>query len=289
MISSRNCNAMTDFRAYRSILYLPAANARAIEKARTLASDAVILDLEDAVAPDAKPDARQAAAAAVRAGGWGRRDVTIRVNGLDTAWSADDFAAAVAAGAAAIVVPKVASAEEAAEAVRRAAGTPVWAMIETPRGVQTVDAIADVAGVAALLVGAADLEKDLRCRVAADRAEIQYALQRIVIAARASGKFAFDGVHTDINDPDGFAAVCHQGLALGFDGKTLIHPSQIEIANRIFAPSEADIAQARRIIDAYETARSEGRGVATLGTKMVEVLHVEQARRTLAIAEAIAG
>jgi citrate lyase beta subunit len=280
---------MTDFRPLRSILYLPAANARAIEKARGLDADAVILDLEDAVAPDTKPAARDAAKAAVLAGGWGRREVAIRVNGLDTVWSADDFAAAVAAGADAIVVPKVSSADAAVEACRRAHGIAVWAMIETPRGVQAVDDIADVAGVHALLVGAADLEKDLRCRVGSDRAEIQYALQRILIAARASGKLAFDGVHVDISDPAGFEAVCRQALAMGFDGKTLIHPGQIDAANRIFAPGDDDIAHARAIIAAYEAARAEGRGVATLGTKMVEVLHVEQAKRTLAIAEAIGG
>jgi citrate lyase subunit beta/citryl-CoA lyase len=278
---------MTDYRPRRSILYLPAANARAIEKARGLDADAVILDLEDAVAPDAKPAARDAAKAAVLAGGWGRREVAIRVNGLDTEWSADDFEAAVAAGANAIVVPKVNNADAAVEACRRAQDIAVWAMIETPRGVQAVDDIADVEGVHALLVGAADLEKDLRCRVGPDRAEIQYALQRILIAARASGKFAFDGVHVDINDPTGFETVCRQALAMGFDGKTLIHPSQIDAANRIFAPGDDDVARARAIIAAYEAARAEGRGVATLGTKMVEVLHVEQAKRTLAIAEAI--
>lgn len=275
-------------RPRRSILYLPAANARAIEKARDLDCDCVILDLEDAVAPDAKPAAREAAKAALLAGGWGRREVAVRVNGLDTIWCADDFAAAVAAGADAIVVPKVDSAADASEAVRRAAGTAVWSMIETPRGVQAVDAIAAVDGIEALLVGAADLEKDLRCRVGPDRNEIAYALQRIVMAARASARLAFDGVHTDINDPAGFEMVCKQGLMLGFDGKTLIHPSQIAAANRIFSPTDDDIAYALRIIAAFEAARAEGRGVATLGNKMVEVLHVEQARRTLAIAAAAA-
>lgn len=280
---------MTDYRPRRSILYLPAANPRAIEKARGLDCDCVILDLEDAVAPDAKPAARAAAAAALLAGGWGHREVAIRVNGLDTEWSEADFAAAAESGAAAIVVPKVGNADTAVAAARYASGIPVWAMIETPRGVQAVDDIADVEGVHALLVGAADLEKDLRCRVGHDRAEIQYALQRILIAARASGKLVFDSVHADISDPGGFELVCSQGVALGFDGKTLIHPSQIDAANRIFSPSAEDVDYARRVIGAYEEARAKGRGVATLGTRMIEVLHVEQARRTLACAKVTSG
>lgn len=278
---------MTDFRAYRSVLYLPASNARAIEKARTLDADAVILDLEDAVAPDAKVAARAAAAAAVSAGGWGDRAVAIRANSIGTEWCAADFAAAVLVRPAAIVVPKVSSVADAREAVRLAAGIPVWAMIETPRGVQAVDAIADVEGVTALIVGAADLEKDIGCSVGPERAEIQYALQRIVIAARASGVLALDAMHPDIADTAGLERLCRQGRALGFDGKTLIHPSQIEAANRAFSPSEEEVLHARRVIEAFEAAKAEGRGVTTLGTKIVEVLHVEQARQTLAFAERI--
>jgi citrate lyase beta subunit len=279
---------MTDFRAYRSALYLPAANARAIEKARTLDADVVILDLEDAVAPDAKPAARAAAAEAVTAGGWGRRTVAIRVNGIGTQWCEADFLAVRSAQPAAVVVPKVSSAAEAAEAVRLAGGVPVWAMIETPRGVQAVDAIADTQGVAALVVGAADLEKDLGCRVGPARAEIQYALQRIVIAARAAEIMAFDAMYPDIKDMEGLEAVTLQGKALGFNGKTLIHPAQIETANRVFSPSAAEVEQARRIVATFEAAKAEGKGVATLDGKIVEVLHAAQARDLIAFAESIA-
>jgi citrate lyase beta subunit len=278
---------MTDFRAYRSALYLPAANARAIEKARTLDADVVILDLEDAVAPDAKPAARAAAAEAVTAGGWGRRTVAIRVNGIGTQWCEADFLAVQSAKPAAVVVPKVSSAAEAAEAVRLAGGVPVWAMIETPRGVQSVDAIADTPGVAALVVGAADLEKDLRCHVGPARAEIQYALQRIVIAARTAGIMAFDAMYADIKDMEGLEAVTLQGKTLGFDGKTLIHPAQIETANRVFSPSAAEVEQARRIVATFEAAKAEGKGVATLDGKIVEVLHAAQARDLIAFAESI--
>ena len=279
---------MTDFRPHRSALYLPAANARAIEKARTLDADVVILDLEDAVAPDAKPAARAAAVEAVQAGGWGRRAVAIRVNGIGTQWCEADFLAVRSARPAAVVVPKVNGAAEAAEAVRLAGGVPVWAMIETPRGVQAVDAIADTPGVAALVVGAADLEKDLGCRVGAARGEIQYALQRVVIAARAAGIVAFDAMYPDIRDMEGLEAVTVQGRALGFDGKTLIHPAQIETANRVFSPSAAEVEQARRIVAAFEAAKAEGRGVATLDGKLVEVLHAAQARDLIAFAESIA-
>ncbi|MBB4631426.1 HpcH/HpaI aldolase/citrate lyase family protein [Sphingosinicella soli] len=280
---------MTDFRAYRSVLYLPAANARAVEKARTLAADAVILDLEDAVAADAKAGARAAAAEAVTAGGWGSRTLAIRVNGIGTQWCEADFQAVAAARPDAVVVPKVNSAAEAAEAVRLAGGVPVWAMIETPRGVQAVDAIADTPGVAALVVGAADLEKDLGCRVGPARGEIQYTLQRVVIAARAAGIRAFDAMYPDIKDMEGLETVTLQGRALGFDGKTLIHPAQIETANRVFSPSAAEVEQARRIVAAFEAAKAEGKGVATLDGKLVEVLHAAQARDLIAFAESIAA
>jgi citrate lyase subunit beta/citryl-CoA lyase len=278
---------MTQFRPRRSVLYLPAANARAIAKAQTLDADCIILDLEDAVAPDAKPAAREAAAEAVRSGTWGHREVTIRMNGLDTVWANEDYRAAVAAGASAIVAPKIGSAAEARAAAERAEGLPLWVMIETPRGIQEVDRIADVEGVAALVVGTSDLGKELNASVGRGRTEIAYALQRVLIAARASGKIALDGVFVDIDDPQGFEAECLDGQRMGFDGKTVIHPAQVEIANRVFAPSHADIDYARRVIAAHEAARAEGRGVTTLGTKMVEALHVEQAQRILDIAVAI--
>lgn len=280
---------MSSLRPRRSLLFLPAANARAIEKARTLSCDVVILDLEDAVAPDAKVEARQAARAAVEAGGFGHREVAIRVNGLGTRWSDADFEAAVAAGADAIVVPKVESADEAARAVALACGRPVWLMIETPRGVLAADRIAGVDGVAAIVAGTSDLAKDLGATPGPDRLPLLYSLSRMVVAARAYGRLAFDGVHLAIGDSDGLRAVCVQGAAMGFDGKTLIHPSQIEIANQAFAPDEAAIEEARGIIAANEAALAEGKGVTTYRGKLVESLHVEGARRLLALADTIAA
>ncbi len=274
---------MFDVRPRRSVLYLPAANARAMTKARTLPCDCVILDLEDAVAPEAKVAARAAAVAAVRDGGWGEREVLLRVNGLATAWSADDFAAATGTGAAitGVVVPKIDSVADVTEAVRRAAGLPVWAMIETPRGVLAADTIAEVPGVAALVAGMADLAADLRAKPGPDRLPLLYSLSRIVLAARATGILAFDGVFTDIHDATGCEVEAVQGAALGFDGKTLIHPSQVDIVNRVFAPSLAEIEDARGLIAAYEAALADGRGVTTYRGKLVEVLHVAAARRVL--------
>ena len=273
---------MEDLRSRRSVLYLPASNPRAVAKARTLAADCVVLDLEDAVAPEAKAEARGAAAAAVAEGGWDGREVLIRVNGIGTAWSEADFDAARACGAAGVVVPKVESIAECAEAIRRAGGLPVWAMIETPRGVFAADLIAAVPGVAALVAGTADLANELRAKPTPDRLPLLYSLSRIVLAARAGGLLAFDGVFTDIHDAAGFEAEALQGAALGFDGKTLIHPSQVEIANRVFAPTAAELADARGLIAAYEAALGEGRGVTTYQGRMVEVLHVAAARRLLA-------
>jgi citrate lyase beta subunit len=280
---------MTAVRPRRSVLYMPASNPRAIEKARSLACDAVILDLEDAVAPDAKASARAAAVEALKAGGFGHREVAIRVNGFGTPWFADDFAAAVAVVPDAIVVPKVDSSDQAAEAVRLAFGVPVWAMIESPRAVLDADRIAAVDGVAALVAGMADFAKDIGARPGVDRVELLYALQRMLIAARAAGIVALDGVHADIGDLAGLEIACRQGAAMGYDGKTLVHPSQIEPANRAFSPTPDAIEEARGLIAAHETARAEGRGVTTYNGRMVEVLHVEAARRLLAFAEAIAG
>ena len=271
-------------RPLRSILYLPANRESAIAKARTLASDAVILDLEDAVQPDAKADARAAAVAAARAGGWGRRELLLRVNGLATDWSADDFAAVKDAGFDALVVPKVDSADEARAAVAAAAGLPVWAMIETPRGVLAAAEIAAVPGVTALVAGMADLAKDLRARPDAARTPLLYALSAIVLAARAAGRLAFDGVFTSIHDLDGLEAEARHGLMLGFDGKTLIHPAQIDVVNRVFSPSPAEIADATALIAAYNAGLVTGAGVTTFKRKMVEVIHVIEAQRVLALA-----
>lgn len=279
---------MTATRPRRSVLYMPASNPRAVEKARTLPCDAVILDLEDAVAPDAKEAARDAVLDALAAGGFGHREVAVRVNGFGTPWTGADFAAVAAARPDAIVVPKVDSADQAAEAVRLADGVPVWAMIESPRAVLDADKIAAVPGVTALLAGMADFAKDIGARPGTDRLELLYALQRMLVAARAHGIVALDGVHADINDLDGLEIACRQGAAMGFDGKTIVHPNQIEPANRAFSPDPAAIEEARGLIAAHEAARAEGKGVTTYKGRMVEVLHVESARRLLAFADTLA-
>jgi citrate lyase beta subunit len=273
-----------DLRPRRSVLYLPANRESAVAKARTLPADCIILDLEDAVQPDAKDAARAAAVAAAQAGGWGSRELLLRVNGVATAWSAADFAAARSGGFAAIVVPKVDSADEARAAVALAGGIPVWAMIETPRGVLDAPAIAAVPGVVALLAGMADLAKDLRARPDAARTPLLYALSAIVLAARAAGKMAFDGVYTDIHDAAGFEAEAKQGLMLGFDGKTLIHPSQVAPCNAAFSPSQAEVDDAAALIAAYQDGLARGAGVTTFKGKLVEVIHVIEAQRVLALA-----
>jgi len=274
-------------RPRRSVLYLPANRESAIAKARTLASDAVILDLEDAVQPDAKAAARAAAVAAARAGGWGGRELLLRVNGMATAWSADDFAAAKDAGFDALVVPKVDGVDEARAAVAAAAGLPVWAMIETPRGVLAAPEIAAVPGVTALLAGMADLAKDLRARPDAARTPLLYALSAIVLAARAAGKLAFDGVFTSVHDLEGLEAEARHGLMLGFDGKTIIHPAQIDVVNRVFSPSPAEVSDAAALIAAYDAGLAAGAGVTTFKGKLVEVIHVIEAQRVLALAAAL--
>lgn len=279
---------MTDeIRPRRSVLYLPANRESAIAKARVAACDAVILDLEDAVQPDAKEAARAAAAAAARAGGWGGKELLLRVNGMATDWAAADFAAASGAGFAALVVPKVDSAEEARAAVAAARGLPVWAMIETPRGVLAAPAIAEVPGVVALLAGMADLAKDLRARPDAARTPLLYALSAIVLAARAAGKLAFDGVFTGVHDLAGLEAEARHGLMLGFDGKTLIHPAQIEVVNRVFSPTPEEVADAQALIAAYEAGLASGAGVTTFKGKLVEVIHVVEAKRVLALAAVV--
>lgn len=277
---------MADNRPRRTLLYLPASNARALEKARALPADVVMLDLEDAVAPDAKDAARAAAVAAVSTS-FGASEVGIRVNGLGTAWSEADFAAVSESAAAFIVVPKVDSPEDARTAVAMAGGKPVWAMIETPRAVLKADEIAAVPGVGALIAGFADLTKDLRAKPGPDRLPLIYAASRILLSARAADIPAFDGVYTSIGDEAGLEAETRQGLEMGFDGKTCIHPSQLEIVNRIFSPSAAEVEHAKGLIAAHEEAMSAGKAVATFKGKMVEVLHVLEARRTLKIAEVV--
>lgn len=264
----------------RSVLFMPASNERAIAKARTLSCDAVILDLEDAVAPERKVHAR---AAAVAAGGFGARTVAVRANGLDTQWGAADLTAL--RGAAAVVLPKVGSPDELARA--RAAlgdGPALWAMIETAAGVLALSAIAGAApavGLAALIAGTNDLALDLRCRPGADRAPLIPVLAQIVVAARACGAAALDGVLNTLDDPDRLAAECDQGAALGFDGKTLIHPGQIDAANRAFGPDAAAVARARRIVAAY--ADASDKGAIRLDGEMVERLHLVEAERVLSM------
>ena len=276
-----------DLRPRRTVLYLPGANARAIEKARSLPADTVIIDLEDAVAPDAKDAARSAAVAAVEAGGWGDREIAIRVNGLGTPWAEADFAAVSAASVDLLVVPKVDCAADAGKAVGLAGGKPVWVLVETPRAVLQADAIAAVPGITGLIAGFADLTKDLRARPGPDRLPLHYAASRIVLAARAEGILAFDGVFTDIRDPEGLESETRQSVEFGFDGKTCIHPDQLETVNRLFSPSPDDIAHAHGLIAAHREALAQGRGVATFKGKLIEVLHVAEAHRTLKIAEVI--
>jgi citrate lyase subunit beta/citryl-CoA lyase len=282
-------------RPRRSVLFMPASNARAMDKARTLPADAVIFDLEDAVAPDAKDRARAQAIAAVRAGGYGRREVIVRVNGLATPWGRADLAVVAGAGADAVLIPKVESPEDVARVhdVLVDHGTPsglaLWCMLETPRGILGAAAIATAPRVAALVMGTSDLTKDLHARHTRDRAPLLLSLELCVLAARAAGVAALDGVHLDLDDDAGFEAACRQAADLGFDGKTLIHPKTIAKANEIFAPSPAEVEGARRVIAAHAEAVAQGRGVVLLDGRLIENLHVEDARRVVALAAAIAA
>ena len=277
-------------RVLRSALYMPSSNTRALDKARTLPCDAVIFDLEDAVAPDAKESAREQACAAVRSGAYGRRTLTVRCNGLDTPWGRADLEAAAAAGPAAVVVPKTSGPDHLAQvAAVTGPDTRIWAMVETPAGVLAAREIAEHPQVDVLVVGTNDLAKELRARLVPGRAPLLPHLAAILLAARAAGVDVLDGVYNDVRDLEGFSAECRQGAELGFDGKTLVHPGQVEIANRAWAPSEDDVEHARRVIAAFEQAQREGRGVVTVDGRMVENLHVDEARRTLATAEAVAA
>ncbi|WP_242341441.1 MULTISPECIES: HpcH/HpaI aldolase/citrate lyase family protein [Anaeromyxobacter] len=283
-------------RPRRSVLYVPGANARAIEKARTLDADALILDLEDAVAPAAKREARARVVEALAAGGFGHRELAVRVNGLATPWGADDLAALARAGADAVVLPKVESAAEvhAAEAALAAAGAPgslaVWCMIETPRGVLAAAEVARASPrLACLVAGTSDLVKDLGARHTPGRLEVLTSLGLLLLAARAAGLAALDGVHLDLADDAGLEASCRQGRDLGFDGKTLIHPKTIAAANRAFAPGGAELEEARRVIAAHAAAEAAGQGVVVVDGRLVEALHVAAARRLVALAEAIAA
>jgi citrate lyase subunit beta/citryl-CoA lyase len=283
-------------RPRRSVLFMPGANARAMDKAKSLPADVVIFDLEDAVAPDAKAPARAQVAAVVRAGGYGRREVVVRVNELGSPCGRADLAAVATAGPDAVLLPKVESSGVVHEAlaVLDAHGAPatlvVWCMLETPRGILNAPTIATASPrVAALVVGTSDLTKDLHARHTRDRLPLLTSLELCVLAARAAGVAVLDGVHLDLADEAGFEAACRQAAELGFDGKTLIHPKQVAKANEIFAPTAADVASARRIIVAHADAVAQGRGVAVIDGRLIENLHVEDARRVAALAEAIAA
>jgi citrate lyase subunit beta / citryl-CoA lyase len=279
-------------RPRRSVLYMPAANERALEKAKAIPADAIIFDLEDAVAPDAKPAARDQAVAAVGSGAYGRRELTIRCNGLATPWGADDVAAAAAARPAAVVIPKVDSLATLDDVAARldaggASATTIWAMVETPAAIFDVRAVAAHPRVEVLVMGTNDLAKELRAPLIPGRANLTPYLALAVLAAREAGKVILDGVYNDVRDADGFAEECRQGVEMGFDGKTLVHPSQVDPANEAWSPSAEEIEYARRVIDAYTQGEAEGRGVITVDGRMIEHLHVANARATLATAEAI--
>ncbi|WP_375482334.1 HpcH/HpaI aldolase/citrate lyase family protein [uncultured Jatrophihabitans sp.] len=281
------------FRARRSLLYMPSSNPKALEKAKTLPVDGIIFDLEDAVAPDAKADARGAAVAAVRSGEYGRRELTVRVNAIGTEWHAADLVAAAAAGPDAVVVPKVNTAEQVrglASALEWSGApehTSLWAMIETPEAIFNVREIAAASDrLACLVMGTNDLVKELYAEHVPGRAPVLTALSLAVLAARSAGIAILDGVYNDVKDAEGFAAECRQGREFGFDGKTLIHPGQVEVANTEFAPSAQAIDDARGILAAWEQG---GTGVVTYNGRMIENLHVDSAKRTLAIADAIAA
>ena len=284
----------TDLRPRRSVLYMPGANERALEKAKGIPADALIFDLEDAVSPDAKPEARDRVCAAASSGGYGLREVVIRVNGLDTPWGADDLQAAAAAGPAAVLVPKIDGASDIAEVERRleAGGAPpstrIWAMLETPAGIFAAREIATASErLTVLVMGTNDIAKELHAEQIPGRQPLQHALGTCLLAARLAGKVILDGVYNDIKDAEGFEAECLQGRAMGFDGKTLIHPSQVDPCNRVFAPDAAQVAEAREVIAAFEAAGAEGKGVVTVNGRMIENLHVDNARRALALDEAI--
>src|SRR5689334_3275854 len=284
-------------RPRRSVLYMPGSNERALEKAKTIAADALILDLEDAVAPDAKGAARDSACAAASSGEYGRREIAIRVNGIGTAWHADDMAAACEAGPDAILVPKVDSPKAVLDLVdtmsRHGAlpQTQLWAMVETPQAMLHAEEIASASDVLTVLVmGTNDLAKELYAEHVPGRQPLLTGLGLALLAARATGKAIIDGVYNDVKDEDGFLAECRQGREMGFDGKTLIHPGQVAGANEAFAPSEKAVEDARGILQAWEDGRSGsggGTGVVTYNGRMVENLHVESAQRTLEIHEAI--
>lgn len=286
---------MSTYRPRRSVLYMPAANERALEKAKDIQADALIFDLEDAVAPDSKEVAREQACAAAASSEYGNRELTIRCNGLDTPWGKDDVLAAAAAGPAAVVIPKVDGSsylDEISELLNQGgapSSTQIWAMVETPIGILHVEEIARHERMSVMVMGTNDMAKELRASITADRRALLPYLAMCLLSARAAGVAILDGVYNDIKDESGFRDVCVQGAEMGFDGKTLIHPNQVAPTNEIFSPSLDELDFHRRIIEEFEAAEKDGRGVLTVDGKMIENLHVDEARRALAVADAIAA
>ncbi|MBM3556550.1 MAG: CoA ester lyase, partial [Alphaproteobacteria bacterium] len=279
-------------RPRRSVLYMPGSNARALDKARSLPADALIFDLEDAVAPDAKAVARRQVVEAARSKAYGRREIIIRVNGLDTPWGRDDIAAAAKSGADALLLPKVESRAmvREMEGLMDAAGGPadmaIWCMMETPKGILHAEEIASAsARVACLVMGTSDLAKDLQARHTPLRLPMLTGLSLCLLAGRAFGLAVLDGVHLDLADDKGFEEACRQGIEFGFDGKTLIHPKTVETANKVFGPTADEIVWSRRIITAFEAAEREGKGVVLVDGKLIENLHVASARRVVGLAD----
>lgn len=284
--------AVAPIRPRRSVLYMPGSNARALEKARSLPADALILDLEDAVAPDAKEAARLQVCEAVKAKVFGKREVIIRINALDGEWGEHDLTAAKAADPDAVLVPKVSSPRDIHRVEHRLAETKIalWAMVETPLALLNIAALAAAGGrLSCLVMGINDLIKEIRGVHTPDRLNLAAVLGLTVVAARAYGLSVVDGVHNDIDDANGFAAVCAQAKSFGFDGKTLIHPSQIDPSNAVFAPSPAEVEAARKIIAAFALPENVGKGAIKLDGRMVERLHAETAKHIVALADAIAA
>lgn len=288
----------TAIRPRRSVLYMPGSNARALEKARTLAADALILDLEDAVAPDAKLSAREQVTAAVKAGGYGKREIAIRVNALSTPWGMDDFKAAADANPDAILVPKVSSADDMNDIARALAQTGsggrtrIWVMIETALSAFRLQEIAaaaknDKTRLSVFILGTNDYSKETRSKITRGRAGLIPFLANSVAAARAYGIDVIDGVYNDISNIDGLKEEAAQARDLGFDGKTIIHPTQIAPCNEAFSPGEDEIATARKVVSAFEQPEAKGKGVLQIDGRMYEILHAEIAKRTVAVADAI--
>ncbi|MGB0681131.1 MAG: HpcH/HpaI aldolase/citrate lyase family protein [Magnetovibrionaceae bacterium] len=281
-------------RPRRSVLYMPGSNARALEKGRSLPADGLILDLEDAVAPDAKEEGRANIASALKEGGYGSREIQVRINGLNTPWGHADIAAMADTGCDAILIPKV----ESADMVRQVAiamdnagfpsDTAIWCMMETPMGMLKAEEIANAhPRMGGFVMGTSDLAKDLHCAHTPERLPMVTSLGLCLLAARAYGLAVLDGVYLDLSDDEGFKAACQQGVEFGFDGKTLIHPKTVAAANEAFAPSEEQVAFSRKIIDAHAEAEKEGKGVIVVDGKLIENLHVENAKRLVAMADMI--